>query len=960
MSKDSFYNQLEQLIASEEKEKTIVLLQNTSLDIRLKESKNIAKLGKYYSEYIPEEGNRNSYVSRGSREQLHCVQIAMLSCCNYKEIKSIWGLRKAVYEDVLSWYVPDWLGEQVNESVRKDWIAEPFRDIDMMYHLYQNNAFKTPLTDETWAYIMASLPYVDVYEKYPDLLEVQFWYLFQYETSVNGGQYELATETFYYWNDAIQLLVEKGKLDRNKVITAAIQAVMTFTNQTLCSWNMALVERLAITNKDLLEVQDDLLQLCNSSLSKVVNVSLDLLQKIIDEENFNMDNLLVNLPVIFNSTVKTTINKGVKLVSTLEKKYPQYNSQYAEALLSTFHIQDQTLQSKVAKLIVKLCPPTESLNEQLMAFQDLLLSETKNLLSSYIVTNNILVLDDTIQQEEDEIVLLTEITTVEDLIFFISSVWSSDQNYVFEQTVEAITRLYNQLTAEHIEQLLPSFDKAYKLLTNLWSATESQKILAFWFLEWSRLLRANNSISVMGLEKLHQKHLKGDKLYYNKTITYDTITLEPSNQLEYYYATLRPYFSVYYHTLKMLKEDYYYPVLCVPTHEPFYIDASELIRRLAIYQSNTYEVDAIDLQIAIARIDKDTFAEGLILANKVLKGELLRLMCFVMDSSQDPEGPFELYDVWRFVAMIKHPHEASKEFTDEKYTKERQLYCAGWLGKWEAIEESHTYKDYDYKAKKQVDKIHTNKIIKLQQLPFEVNTSLIFSRVNKGLTKKKVGDLTTSVNLAELIMYQIIDAKVSVSTTLLCFNPRSIDVILNAVIERCLHYGGSSNYEVAERNLLQGVLSYLLQMKGYTLSSNFYLFFGLALLAEDKVSRSYAAELWIKEVERLEQEKIGEVIGKVEVIEFVTIKRLTDSIQGFMMNVSVQHNKALQVLIEHIMVELNEVPIKGFKTLLEQYVEVLTVNEAKVTNNRVAELINAWSKVSATKKVTQTLLTFIK
>ncbi|MDR0195636.1 MAG: DUF6493 family protein, partial [Myroides sp.] len=96
--------------------------------------------------------------------------------------------------------------------------------------------------------------------------------------------------------------------------------------------------------------------------------------------------------------------------------------------------------------------------------------------------------------------------------------------------------------------------------------------------------------------------------------------------------------------------------------------------------------------------------------------------------------------------------------------------------------------------------------------------------------------------------------------------------------------------------------------------------------------------------------RLGHVIGKALSKEYVTIKRLTDSIQGFMMNVSVQHNQALQELIEGILCEMNDTPIKGFKSLLEQYVEVLSTNQNKVKNERVMELIEAWSKVSTTKK----------
>lgn len=946
MSKDIFYTELEQLVEAGNSAGVLALLKNTPLEERVKYTKKISKLGKYYQEYVLEEGHRNVYGYRGSDEQRLAVNLAVLTSCTYKDFTGIWGIGEKEFKQVLDWYVPDWLGDYVNDTAREGWVRAPFNEISFVYELNEKGGFKTPLTEATWATIMVSFSTVELFDQYPALLEQQFWYLFDHEVSINYNP----------WDEVIVTLIEQGRLDKQRIVQTAVQSALTHTNQALSGWHANLLSKLPLTEQELLSFQEELFQLLNSPISKVVNTALDILFKIAKDKAFQAETFVNHLPILMSSTVKATINKVLRIVAVFDKAHPAYKESSAMAIVGAFHIQDQALQTKVGKQIIKYVKPNEELTAQLSAYQDMLMSETKTLLADYITVENI-TLGEAVEEGEVELMPIASIDTVEDLIFYLSAWKNAESHYAFEQMIDAIIRLQGELQAAHIEQLLPAFDKVFKTFKDLWSTTTVQNAMAFWLLEWARMLIAEENIETKGLEKLYSKYAKAE-LYTNSGITLGEVKLEASNRFSYYYAALRPYLTLYYYSLQLVLEKRVLPILSLPTHNPFYIDSTVLVNRLVAYQEQGELVDALDLQIALARIDKNTEEAGLALAQKHLKGELLSIIEFYLGKGEVKEASVDYYDVWRVAAALKYPHHPLESLTNDRYTKEQQEYCAGWLGNWEVIEESHTYKDWDHKTKKQIDKVFTHKKLKLEQIPYDINSSLIFSRVNKAMPKTAIGDRMGSVNLMELMKYQIIDTKVNVSESLLALNPRQADAIYMAVVEKCLHYGGSATFEVSEKRLLQGMFTYLLQMNNVVFSEQFYLFFGLALICDDKVSRAFVAEYWIKEALRLDQQKVGNIIGKAEAKEYVTIKRLTDSIQGFMMNVSVQHNQVLQLLIEGILEQLEPTPIKGLKTLLEQYVEVLHTNNAKMTNLAVIALIEEWSKVSATKKIAVTLRSF--
>ncbi|HGX9547148.1 TPA: hypothetical protein ACNE57_005054, partial [Escherichia coli] len=91
-------------------------------------------------------------------------------------------------------------------------------------------------------------------------------------------------------------------------------------------------------------------------------------------------------------------------MAVLDKAYPTYKEASAVAIVGALHIQDQAMQTKVAKQIVKYAQPNEELAVQLEAYQEMMMSETKTLFSGYMSVQESVALAEAVEEGEAELV----------------------------------------------------------------------------------------------------------------------------------------------------------------------------------------------------------------------------------------------------------------------------------------------------------------------------------------------------------------------------------------------------------------------------------------------------------------------------------------------------------------------------------------------------------------------------
>ena len=72
-------------------------------------------------------------------------------------------------------------------------------------------------------------------------------------------------------------------------------------------------------------------------------------------------------------------------------------------------------------------------------------------------------------------------------------------------------------------------------------------------------------------------------------------------------------------------------------------------------------------------------------------------------------------------------------------------------------------------------------------------------------------------------------------------------------------------------------------------------------------------------------------------------------------NEALFHNRQLEELLTVFISGLPDKPVTGLKQLLELYLELLTINRSKVTNEQLLQRLQEWATNSNLKKVTTSL-----
>jgi hypothetical protein len=129
------------------------------------------------------------------------------------------------------------------------------------------------------------------------------------------------------------------------------------------------------------------------------------------------------------------------------------------------------------------------------------------------------------------------------------------------------------------------------------------------------------------------------------------------------------------------------------------------------------------------------------------------------------------------------------------------------------------------------------------------------------------------------------------------------------------------------------------------------------MLSADKTVLNIAGELWLKAVSEnnINSGEIGTIIGIHERIEFAPLKRFTDLVMQNLFRVSTLHNNELQILIEHILVQLPDEPNRNLKKLLEIYQELLMTNQSTIKLSQVTDRLKVWQTNPGLQKLSSKL-----
>lgn len=268
---------------------------------------------------------------------------------------------------------------------------------------------------------------------------------------------------------------------------------------------------------------------------------------------------------------------------------------------------------------------------------------------------------------------------------------------------------------------------------------------------------------------------------------------------------------------------------------------------------------------------------------------------------------------------------------------------------WESVDEEYTIGIYDYQLKKEVPVKRRRKILRINfanQVPKE-NKSVI----------KLMSRLVSKTKDKSPLLYSFLKIKTTYFEKqdndirrILLLTPHNPEPFLSQIVNCCLKAPTLSGE--TDKRVVIACLQVLHEIWN-NYGNMAHVFLGTCMLASDKTVTNIAGEIWLKAVTigKINNEQLGKVIGLHERIEFAPLKRFTDLVSQNLFRVSDLHDRQMQILIEHILVELPYEPIKNLKKLLEIYAEVLVINQSNITDRILMDLLAKWKSSNSLKKI---------
>ena len=218
-------------------------------------------------EYLTYDGQGYTRGRRATEAQARILGLASFVCLDRESFEKVGVhyqvLNEEVLETVLPWYCPAWFSDYVNYYAESHYLPTCF-SYDYLVRLMQKGWVRPQeevvtqflpqliyeLRDHQWVYCPENLT------RHAIALEEHLWYLFRYETNINwsdryllyGEQDQAETD----WKCTLKLLADGGKIDRQRLLRATVEAASRPFNKALHQWFVDLLYYLAPTPEELL------------------------------------------------------------------------------------------------------------------------------------------------------------------------------------------------------------------------------------------------------------------------------------------------------------------------------------------------------------------------------------------------------------------------------------------------------------------------------------------------------------------------------------------------------------------------------------------------------------------------------------------------------------------------------------------------------------------------------------
>lgn len=958
------------LLVDQEKENDLLLFLKKLGPAQKKElAPGLKKLFKRYSQFT-EQGSLGSYRAKWSEKQRRMLGIAGFVCFNKKDFEQhnyAGVINKNVLKELLPWYCPDWFDALINSYADASFVPF-FLGYDWYMELVERGYVSShpPMIAKLLPqYIFTPLKrgYTCDPEKLlirPVTLEEHIWHLFDQETSINWSDRYIHVEEKTrdgHWIDTLKKFSNEQRLDRKRLLEAALRASNKHFNQTLSGWFIELFTCLVPDTQELEQLQPQLFQVLNSPHSKPVNVALKCLKDLAVSPVFSMTDFQQQAGLLLTSEAKTTVATTLMILEKLAKKHPKQRNELVLTISQALMHQDNALQLRAAKLIQKYGDSHLSeLKQAVSAYQEALLFDSRNLLIAYLDSEQQDIATPADITEPDRLTAIALPATFDELVYLASQAFDQNAVYHFDLLPAALLHFQGEMTADNISKLLPAFQRAYQLLSSDFTTAIGylDHMLATFFIDYGQLLIHLHGSAAAGIAQLRESFIRKEKEKQKKWSGYSIQPFSGIRQWDVFThsTAYKPHKDVLTGALFLMEKQLKLPLLSTPTHEPCWVSAHSLIERLFAYQQNKIAPGYMDLQVAIARCDLRDTGDARTLAGQKLEGDYLQLVAFLLGGPTST--PQRLKAAWLTASLTRAP-----EGTFREYFSYSNLYETQLTGNfdWTSFIEPYTYKQWDYASG-----THQEQTGKHSKIAIHLQNREKQSAILKSLLKRLMPtDRNHEPPLCELIhlKYQYLSAEHNDIKRQLSLMPNQPEPWLAQVMHKSLSgpdFSGENEKKMA-LHTLEHLLT--LNIKNGPMA---HLFIASCMISNDKTVRAYAAEIWIRGVaqDTLSSSRIGEIIGIHEKVELAPIKRFSDLALGSMFQVSTQHNQALAALLSACLAQLADQPIANLKKLLDVYMEVLSACRTYILGQEVISRLNIWEQQPNLTASVKKILRFVK
>ena len=564
--------------------------------------------------------------------------------------------------DLLEIYCPSWIKHLKFKP------TEGGRSVSYLtYMTLAKRGFVETIEEPLLANMVGQLPWYNsdytgrIFLEHKELLEEHVWLLFRYDTPIA-------------WND--DNAITAFKEGRTK-INGSLEALVM--GRSKGSWFVGIIEELHPTSAELLPHQDLILQGLTTKLPGFLKLLLRLLRQLADETTFNYNDFIAAISGLLYDMAQTNMSVVCATFESIVKQHVNARADICRSLCLVFMNKSEAAQKRAAKLIAKFGDKNdETLCSELRSYEAEMRQEPREMLAAFIP-----------QKHNDDLDIAEEVSfdimplkrcrhdnrlvvpkDKDEAIFLLSSALFKMDSLQLQLAFAAAVEWAPKLNIDDLGRLESLFEEARK-----WSSDaylDEDRLLGMFFLEFGSAVEQRFKVDETSMKSRFMRFADSARGLGN--FRAQSFTRLKSYKVRGYNSegeTLLKHLLTDY--VEILSFDTSLPILSTPTHKPAWVNAETLIERLAKWQQARVQLLSFDRQLARLRCAVDDVSTALTCARKLLKGELLHLMLYLLGEEKEPVKPVTLDTAWTQAQLIKEARESIHGDLSFDLTKELNI-----------------------------------------------------------------------------------------------------------------------------------------------------------------------------------------------------------------------------------------------------------------------------------------------